>query len=618
MIQFPVYTANSNKVVGISLPSIIRAILLVLIASVTTSTPSTGTSSATTTETCGVYLAESTIPGAGLGMFAGQRYELWDPVGPPDIVIPVNDYGLHHPELGYETIFDYYGWKLHSFRHMAVEGVESSVGFAPGAGAALNCLLPLANVIGMDNYVQMNTDLHRSKDPGAGASTPFTNRQIVAKGTIEAGHELFDWYGEAYFLEREYMYGKIPMLADYERADALLRDFLDLLEKMCGYGVCMNASSEDDDDNDDSNGALQAAYRHLVELMAGRLSSIWTSRTLNALPNDPNVVKTVAETGTAFRDYNRSARSLEWLQEYGACMDHMEIGKSQIDEQAGNGAFATQFLAKGSLVAPAPVLHMRKSLLEMFPVRMNEVGGLEVSTDEERNHYQLILNYCFGHPQLSFVLCPYGAVTGLINHSKEQANVKLEWNYKLMQHPDWLVQEPDAWVDKLHSGLAMSYVATRDINPGEEVLFDYGAEWEAAWKRHVSMWKPPPDANAYTPAVELNERDIIPTIFEQQAHNDDFVNLICRTIYVRWSGLPTAYDDEQPGTKHEDGVDTVWTDQVYCRPVARFQVNGETMYTAELFSRDQSEGMTIDHMYNVLLMVPRDALAYEDRPYSRE
>ena len=613
MIQFPIYTANNNKVVSISLS--FRTMLVVLIAFVTTSTAS-NSSSADTTEKCGVYLAESTIPGAGLGMFAGQRYELWDPVGPPDIVIPVNDYGLHHPELGYETIFDYYGWKLHSFRHMAVEGVEASVGFAPGAGAALNCLLPLANVIGMDNYVQMNTDLHRSKDPGAGASTPFTNRQIVAKGAIEPGHELFDWYGEAYFLEREYIYGKIPVQADYERADALLQAFLELLEQMCANGVCMNVSS--DDDKDDSHGALQVAYHDLVELMTGPLSSIWPSRTLNALPSDPTVVESVAETGTAFRDYNRSARSLEWLGEHGACMDHLQIGKSQIDEQAGHGAFATRFLAKGSLVAPAPVLQMRKSLLEMFPVRMDLVGGLEVAPDEERNHYQLILNYCFGSPQLSFVLCPYGAVTGLINHSKEQANVKLEWNYKLMQHPEWLDLEPDAWVDKLHSGLVMNYVATRDIQSGEEVLFDYGSEWEAAWKRHVSIWQPPPDAKAYTPAVELNERDIIPTTFEKQAHNDDYVNLVCRTIYVRWSGLPTAYDDEDPGIKPEDGVDTVWTDQVYCRPVARFQVNGETMYTVELFSRDQSDGMTIDHMYNVLLMVPRDALAYEDRPYSRE
>ena len=51
--------------------------------------------------------------------------------------------------------------------------------------------------------------------------------------------------------------------------------------------------------------------------------------------------------------------------------------------------------------------------------------------------------------------------------------------------------------------MAMKIVATRDINVGEEVLIDYGKEWETAWERHVSIWYPR-DGN-YVSAYQLNK-----------------------------------------------------------------------------------------------------------------
>ena len=56
---------------------------------------------------CGFYLAQSTIPGRGLGTFAGQGYRPGDIIGQPGIVIPVIDYRAHHPELEqYETFLN--------------------------------------------------------------------------------------------------------------------------------------------------------------------------------------------------------------------------------------------------------------------------------------------------------------------------------------------------------------------------------------------------------------------------------------------------------------------------------------------------------------------------------
>jgi hypothetical protein len=42
-------------------------------------------------DTCGVYLAPSTIPGAGLGTFAGKNFKVGDEVTPGDAVVPLRD-----------------------------------------------------------------------------------------------------------------------------------------------------------------------------------------------------------------------------------------------------------------------------------------------------------------------------------------------------------------------------------------------------------------------------------------------------------------------------------------------------------------------------------------------
>lgn len=126
-------------------------------------------------------------------MFTGNKvHGLWENIGPADIVIPVIDYHQHNPDYKHEFIFDSYGWNTNQYAHANVEGT-SSIGFVPGAGAALNCMMPLVNTVGMDDWVRMsNVDLHRSKDPGVGAFTPFYNRQLISRGHIPKGDELFD------------------------------------------------------------------------------------------------------------------------------------------------------------------------------------------------------------------------------------------------------------------------------------------------------------------------------------------------------------------------------------------------------------------------------------------
>eukprot|EP00980_Cylindrotheca_fusiformis_P003666 scaffold818_cov136-Cylindrotheca_fusiformis.AAC.32 len=41
--------------------------------------------------------------------------------------------------------------------------------------------------------------------------------------------------------------------------------------------------------------------------------------------------------------------------------------------------------------------------------------------------------------------------------------------------------------------LAFDYVATRDIDEGEELFLDYGDAWEEAWQRQLAQWEKGPE-----------------------------------------------------------------------------------------------------------------------------
>jgi hypothetical protein len=74
---------------------------------------------------------------------------------------------------------------------MSEESVQGFA-FSPGAGAAINCFFPLLNTQGYDEGVKVGSaGLHRSKDPGAGASTIFHGRTSYAIRPIRAGEGTF-------------------------------------------------------------------------------------------------------------------------------------------------------------------------------------------------------------------------------------------------------------------------------------------------------------------------------------------------------------------------------------------------------------------------------------------
>lgn len=482
-----------------------------------------------------------------------------------------------------------------SFAHADVEGLDAdeSISFCPGAGAALNCMLGLVNTVAEDDKVKMDlAGLHRSKDPGSGAFTPFYNRQLISRGGVRAGDELFDSYGEAYFADREAVFGKIPLPADHEQADELLSSYVDVKAS-----VCQQTGSS-------SCGSIHSDWYGLLV----SLKSLWPSRVLNALPTDSEQVDEILDSGTAYIHYDRSQRPLEWLAENGMCMDHLEIRTSNIP-QAGRGAFARRNMKAGTVVGPAPAIHVPRSLLSMRPTEYGS-GHPEIDADANPNHHQLILNYCWGHRHSSVVLCPYGSVTSTINHSRDKANVRLQWNQKLTQHPEWLSMPVKEWVNDMHAGLMLDFVATRDIHEGEEILIDYGEEWEAAWASHVKSWTPPKRADSYVDAVHRNEQEVVLRTVREGHDDETYTRLHCRDVYRVWSGLDVSKIDEDGGpdkTLHP------------CRVVLRSDcTSGDCVYAAEITNAVVTERMTQLRVEEVLFAVPRDAFVFVDEALERE
>jgi hypothetical protein len=51
----------------------------------------------------------------------------------------------------------------------------------------------------------------------------------------------------------------------------------------------------------------------------------------------------------------------------------------------------------------------------------------------------------------------------------------------------------------------LEFIATRDIQPGEEVLIDYGERWQQAWDQHVKDWTPVDPENDYNNYTHLTK-----------------------------------------------------------------------------------------------------------------
>lgn len=175
-------------------------------------------------------------------------------------------------------------------------------------------------------------------------------------------------------------------------------------------------------------------------------------------------------------------------------------GSSATTATSYYGAFAGRAIPKGASITWGRFIHMHRSEL-----RDPSNGGRD----------ELLLNYCFGQPKSSLLLLPLVPIANAMNHAgggggkdngqqtAATANVRIKWSngfdpdlFFSTMAADEEAEDASAPTttttealfredEKSPQPLAVEYVALRDIEPGEELLLDYGSAWQDAWDEHV-------------------------------------------------------------------------------------------------------------------------------------
>ena len=158
----------------------------------------------------------------------------------------------------------------------------------------------------------------------------------------------------------------------------------------------------------------------------------------------------------------------EVLQSDGFCLDTIETRPSSEVPGTTLGAFARRSFAEGDVVMQGTALHMHRS----------ELYNAQEDTHEE------LLNYCYGHPDTDLLLLPLAPVVNSINHaSAEKTNVAIAWDMEPSELAEVFYRPTRlAFGDSEDTKLNIVFVATREIQPGEELFMDYGAAWTKAWE----------------------------------------------------------------------------------------------------------------------------------------
>lgn len=526
---------------------------------------------------CGVYMAPSTIGEANLGIYTGVPLHENDVIPFPEIVVPLmfRSWG-DHGENPDGTLWDRYIWDGHIVhvepKDDDLDRDSTGPGFIPGVGCTINSRMDLKNIESTHGSVYDTAGLHRSKDPGAGAFSPYHSSKTVATTEIPAGGELFAEYGFEWIPD---IPGAVITIHEHmDEADEFLEEYAEWIKS-----------------HDLSEELTQGLWNLTVNFPV-------TSPVMTNIPRQPwdTVVEKIGKEESVVRYFLRKEgeRSLEWLQEHGKCQDHIKPGLSTIP-QAGRGAFASRDLPKGTVVGYSPLIHMADNR-ELWDIPYTKGNRKKKRPDYVLQ--DLVLNYSFGHRNSTLLLTPYGAMVNFINHDKERANVKIQWpSEDLVAHkPEWLTKDLE-FLRNTHEkiGLSFDYVALRDISEGEEIFMDYGEEWQAAWDEHVRTWEPLQGAEHYKHASEWEG----PLLTEEEQKETPYppnLMTLCTESY-----------------SHDETGDLIFIPilretplRIHCSVIDRTQDdNGRYLYTVR-YRDDQSDTRIVKN-------VPEEGVELKDR-----
>ena len=594
------------------------------------------TTTAAATEECGLYLAissTSTVDDTNWGLFVGQDIDgLNRPIGNPEIGIVVSNLRLHnegikHAKTDLIALVDYFeaffwvpstvGAKYHSD---TTKG-ERAIAAISGAGVLASYSKHMTNSDWDPRAAYTRTapeEVSQLAHPNRGAISTYHNCQIrTTVNRIKTGSEVFMEYGETW-AEKE------------DDEDALTKDDYikmdETLAQMIVFFSKYNSTVLDDDSR------LEIYSFLMKDIMKAAVGPTKARRIAAILPPNPNDLGLVPAAGGILAYSDPTAhRSLSFLQKYGLCMDHIYAAPSTIPN-IGRGAFARRDIRVGNLVVPIPLTHVTdKAIFNMYPLTTDaESGNFVRESDTTVLTQQLIVNYCFGHPETTMLFFPSGSMTTLINHSKEP-NAKLQWSTHPNHQKLWYNFDPHTTLmeeEYMYMGLILEVVALRDIAPDEEIFIDYGPEWQKAYDDHVQAWNQKLESGVIPKvwpvrAIDLNTKyhhpssngaALTPFPTKDEASFPENIMLAAFLMLKDTENEGTIDDPKLWNT--DDPMSAYATDHLFeIQIIGRtdITVNNTYSYTVEWKSRkseDSDENTSKIHVANV----PHEAITFVDRP----
>eukprot|EP00592_Proboscia_alata_P024842 CAMPEP_0194443784 /NCGR_PEP_ID=MMETSP0176-20130528/126900_1 /TAXON_ID=216777 /ORGANISM="Proboscia alata, Strain PI-D3" /LENGTH=1428 /DNA_ID=CAMNT_0039270079 /DNA_START=16 /DNA_END=4301 /DNA_ORIENTATION=- len=281
-----------------------------------------------------------------------------------------------------------------------------------------------------------------------------------------------------------------------------------------------------------------------------------------------------------------------------------------------------------------------------------------VSDTKQPIQTQLLVNYCFGHPQSSVLLYPYGSQIHGVNHADhtnlfQNANAKLQWadadpqtnsNFVTknnFNHPEYLEGDVEHLSSTNSAVLALELVALRDLWPNEEILIDYGVDYQRAWEEHVEKWQRKRFTRKYTDyvsavmmnnAVNTHTAQVRTRLEEIEYPYPDTVRTGCYHNTAKRRTLPIDATPEFFSNFQDEEIMHVWQDDTeekfgtdqYLFPclildrnpskLDRHRSGDDGEVYAALLAYEGTVNKPQEHNTYVVAEMPRSAIVFYDIP----
>lgn len=185
--------------------------------------------------TCKFYLAPSSIPNAGFGVYTTEAIPKHDPLteSADAPAVLVFDGDVHYPENRIWSMENYF-WSSEGIGQFESSSVEEWV---VNFGTSCNFHTILKNVLPQEDKYDDTITPRSEGSPGIGAYSYYGGSKFHSNRDIAAGEEIFADYGEDWLNQRPYLQD-IPREDDFHLAAEIIEKLAQGMEDTVTDGKC--------------------------------------------------------------------------------------------------------------------------------------------------------------------------------------------------------------------------------------------------------------------------------------------------------------------------------------------------------------------------------------------